>query len=71
MQNRRENRNTRKARIHQFTPKSYEQNKKATIHKIIEDTFSLNNVEQVYPNIAEIEQTYVKRLEHGSKLDDT
>ena len=71
MQNRRENRNTRKARIHQFTQKSYEQNKKATIHKIIEDTFSLNNVEQVYPNIAEIEQTDVKRLEHGSKLDDT
>lgn len=44
MENWRENRDTRKVRIYQFTKKSYEQNKKATIYKIIEVTFSLNNV---------------------------
>ena len=71
MQNRRESGNTRKARICQFTERSFEQNKKAAIHKIIEGSFSLSNVEQVYPNIAEVEQTYVKRSGHGNNIDDT
>ena len=42
-----------------------------TIDRIIEGSFSLNNVEQVYPNITEVEQTYVIRLEHGNSVDDT
>lgn len=42
-----------------------------TIDRIIEGSFSLNNVEQVYPNITEVEQTYVTRLEHGNSVDDT
>ena len=71
MQNRRESRNTRKARIYQFTERSFEQKKKAAIHKIMEGSFSLNNVEQVYRNIAEVEQTYVKRSGHGNNIDDT
>ena len=57
MKNRRENRNTRKARIYQFTQKAYDQNKKATMHKIINGNFSLNNREQVYPNIEDVEKT--------------
>ena len=69
MQNWKEDRNTRKARIYQFTQNSYDQNKKATIHKII-GAFSLNNIDQVYPNIAEVDQTYGKPLKHGNKIDD-
>ena len=71
MKNRRENRNTRKARIYQFTQKAYDQNKKATIHKIINGNFNLNNREQVYPNIKDIEKTYVERLEQGNQIDET
>ena len=37
--------------------------KKATMQKTTEVNFSLNNVEQVFPNIDEVEQTDVKRLE--------
>ena len=66
MKNRRESRNTRKARIYQFIQKAYAQNKKATVHKILAGTFSLNNAEQVYPEIAEVEKTYVERLEEGN-----
>ena len=43
MRNRRENRNTRKARIHRFTQCSCRQNRKATISKILEGTVSLDN----------------------------
>ena len=71
MSNRRENRNTRKARIYQFTQKAYEQNRKATVHKILAGTSSLNNTEQVYPEIAEVEKTYIERLENGNKVDQT
>ena len=67
----RESHDTRKSRIYQYTNKSYEQKKKVTIHKIIEGTFSLNSVDQVYHNNTEVEQTYVKRLKHGNKIDDT
>ena len=60
----------RKARIYQFTQNSYDQNKKATIHKMI-GAFSLNKIDQVYPNIAEVDQTYGKPLDHDNKIDDT
>ena len=55
------NRNTRKARIYQFTQKAYDQNKKATINKIINENFSLDNREQVFPEISEVEKVYEKR----------
>lgn len=71
MKNRRENRNTRKARIYQFTQKAYDQNKKATINKIINGNFSLNNSDQVYPDIKEVENAYTKRLEEGNQIDLT
>ena len=51
MKNRRENRNTRKAKIYEFTQQAHEQNKTATIRKIISGNFSLNHVEQVCPEI--------------------
>ena len=70
MKNRMENRNTRKARIYQFTQKAYDQNKKATIHKIINGNFSFNNGEQVYPNIEDVEKTYVERSEQGNQVDE-
>ena len=65
MKNRRENRNTRKARIYQFTQKAYEQNRKATVNKIINGCFSLDNKEQVYLEISQVEKVYVERLEDG------
>ena len=71
MKNRRENRNTQNARIYQFTQKAYDQNKKATINKIINGNFSLNNSDQVYPDIKEVESVYIKRLEEGNKIDLT
>ena len=70
MKNRRENRNTRKARIYQFTQKAYDQNKKSTIHKIINGNFSLNNIDQVYPKIKDVENTYVERLEERNQVDE-
>ena len=71
MKNRRENRNTRKARIYQFTQKAYDQNKKASINKIINGNFSLDNREQVFPEISEVEKVYEKRLEQGNQKDET
>ena len=71
IKNRRENRNTRKARIYQFTQKAYDQNKKATINKIVNGNFSLKNSEQVYPDIKEVENAYTKRLEEGNQIDLT
>ena len=40
------------------------------MQKTTEVNFSLNNVEQVFPNIDEVEQTDVKRLEQGNKVDE-
>ena len=31
----------------------------------------MNNKEQVYPNIKDIEKTYVERLEQGNQIDET
>lgn len=51
--------------------KSYEQNKNATITKIINGNFSLNNAEQTFPDIKNVEETYVNRLENGNAIDET
>lgn len=71
MKNRGENRNTRKARIYQFTQKPYEQNKKAAITKIINGNFGLNHTEQTFPDIEQVEKVYVDRLEWGNLKDST
>ena len=47
MINKRENRNMRKARIYRFTQRSYQQNRKAAITKILDNTFSLDNESEV------------------------
>ena len=71
MKNRRENRNTRKARRYQYTQKAYDQNRKATITKIINGTFSLDNENQTFPDIEDVEKVYEKRLEQGNTKDET
>ena len=71
MKNQCDNRNTREARIYQFTQKAYKQNKKATVNKIINGNFSLNNTEQTFPDIKEVEEVYVNRLENGNTIDET
>lgn len=53
------------------TQKAYDQNKKATINKIINGNFSLDNMEQEFPNIEDVEDVYVPRLEEGNARDTT
>ena len=43
MSNRRENRNTRKARNFQYTQKEFKQNRKATVSMILDGTFVMDN----------------------------
>ena len=71
MKNRCENRNTRKVRIYQSTQKAYEQNKKATVNKIINGNFSLNHTEQTFPDIEQVEKVYVDRLENGNTINSS
>ena len=71
MRNRRENRNTRKARIYRFTQRSYRQNKKATISKILEGTLSLDNESNVTPPISAVKKVYTDRLGIGKQLDNS
>ena len=71
MRNRRENRNTRKARIYQFTQQSYRQNRKATITKILEVTLSLENESSVTPPVFDVEAVYTGRLEKGNQSDNS
>ena len=69
MSNRSENRNTRKARNFQFTQKSFEQNRKATVLKILDDTLVPHNKDLEFPEIWEIEDLYVSRLEQANTKD--
>ena len=71
MKNRCENRNTRKVRIYQSTQKAYEQNKKATVNKIINGNFSLSHTEQTFPDIEQVEKVYVDRLENGNTINSS
>ena len=71
MKNRRENRNTRKAKLYQYTQKAYDQNRKATINKILHGIFVLNEKGQVFPDINKVERVYVKRMEEGNDQDRT
>ena len=71
MRNRRENRNTRKARIYRFTQHSYQRSRKATISKILDGTFSLDNESEITPRIENIEEMYVNRLEEGNQTYDS
>ena len=71
MKNPRDNQNTRKTKIYQFSQKAQDQNKKATISNIISGNFSLNNAEQVYPDIRDVEGVYLDRLERGNIIDLT
>lgn len=71
MKNKRDNHKTKKAKIYQFTQKAYEQNNKATMNEILTSNFGLDNSEQTFPDIAEVEKVYEKRLEQGNQTDNT
>ena len=71
MVNWRKNRNTRKAQIYRFTQRSYQQSRKATVSKILDDTFLLNNDSGVTLKIEDTEQVYVTRLEEGNQSDNS
>ena len=60
VKNQRENRNTRKRRIYQFTQKAYEQNKKATINKLLSGNLILGSKKQVFSDIEDVEKVYEK-----------
>ena len=69
MKNRWDNRNTRKAKMFRFTQRSFQQNRRVTIKRILDDTLSLDNEEDVYPDIEEVEKLYVERLEKAEAKD--
>ena len=69
MSNRRENRNTCKARNFQFTQKAFEQNRQAMVLKILDGTFVADNKDLEFPDIQEIEDLHVSRLEEGNTKD--
>ena len=69
MKNRRDNRNTRKAKMFRFTQRSFQQNRRVTIKRILDDTLSLDNEEDVYPDIEEVGKLYVERLEKAEVKD--
>ena len=69
--NGRENCNTRKAKIYQFMQKAFEQNQKATVLKIFNRTFIMDNKGLEFPDIQEIEDLYVSRLEEGNIKGDS
>ena len=69
MKNRWDNRNTRKAKMFRFTQRSFQQNRRVTIKRIIDDTLSLDNEEDVYPDIEEVGKLYVERLEKAEVKD--
>lgn len=51
MSNRRDNRNTRKAKMYGFTQQSFQQNRRVTINSILEGTLSFDKEENVYSDI--------------------
>ena len=71
MSNRRENRNTRKARNLQYTQRALKQNRKATFSKILDGTFVMDNKDLDFRDIQEIEDLYVSRLEEGNTKDSS
>ena len=71
MSNKRDNRNTRKARNFQYTQKAFEQHRKATVSKILDGTFVMDNKGLEFPDIREIEGLYVSRLEEGNTRDSS
>ena len=71
MSNRRDNRNTRKARNFQYTQKAFAQHRKATVSKILDGTFVMDNKGLEFPDIREIEGLYVSRLEEGNTRDSS
>ena len=78
MSNRRDNRNIRNARNFQFTQKAFEQYRKVTVWKRLDSHFVMDNKGLEFPDIQEIENLYVSRLEEGNtknilnlKLEET
>ena len=63
MKNRRDNRNTRTTKMFRFTQRSFQQNRLVTINRILYDTLSLENEDDVYSDIKEVKDMYVDRLE--------
>ena len=69
MKNRRDNRNTHKAKMFMFSQRSFQQNRRVTINRILDGTLSLENEEDVYMDIKEVEEVYVNRLERAKATD--
>ena len=69
MVNRRNNRNTRKAKLYRFSQSSFQQNRRVTINCILDGTLTLDNEEDVYRDIKEVEQVYINRLEKTESKD--
>ena len=70
MTNQRENHNIRRAKTDQFTQKGFQQNWKATVSKILDDTLVTDNKDLECPDIQAIENLCASRLEEGNTKDD-
>ena len=55
--------------MYRFTQSSFQQNRRVTIDRIPEGTLLLDNEEDAYPNVDEIKEVYVNRLEKTNSKD--
>ena len=70
--NKRENRNTWKARNFKFLQRAYKKDKKTTFKQIIKGEFVFKNDSGETPKIEDVEKVYMERLEEiGGKSDTT
>ena len=57
--------------MYRFTQRSFQQNCRVTINNILEGTLSLDNEENVYSDIKEVEKVYVQWLETAEVKNKT
>jgi len=67
-ESRRNNRNTRRSGLFKKVQRSWDNDKSATIRKILDENFLLDEVQES-PEIARIEEVYVNRLEERVTVD--
>lgn len=55
--------------MYRFTQCSFQQDCQATFDRILEATLTLNNEQNVYPDINDVEEMYVNQLEKAASKD--
>ena len=65
----RKNCNTHKAKMYRCTQRSVQQNRRVSINCILDGTLALDNEEDIYADIKEVEQVYTNWLEKAESKD--